>query len=297
MPLAASQTPTEAPWSLAALLDTLRNRLFTAALWFAMAMAAWGLAIAPFNAYNDHQGRSVALGAAQLAVWIGVLGWRARVRKALMRHPELLVAGALVLGVAVLWTDGGWRSSFYLASYSPVFLACTVADRSWAWTCAATLAVGYVGGLAVHDYTVARLQELKDLDSVVANTGGYLIAAGALLVVIDRLTTFVTQARRHATPPATLAAPPVAAVSEGTGASPAPPANGPRLRLTPRQLDVAALIARGLSNRQIASELYIQPKSVENLVRAMLRRAGASDRRELLDRLIEERLVDPPAPE
>jgi len=43
-------------------------------------------------------------------------------------------------------------------------------------------------------------------------------------------------------------------------------AEGPPVNLTPRQLQVAALVAEGLTNRQIASRLGIEGRSAEGHV-------------------------------
>ncbi|ROO89894.1 DNA-binding NarL/FixJ family response regulator [Actinocorallia herbida] len=48
--------------------------------------------------------------------------------------------------------------------------------------------------------------------------------------------------------------------------------------LTPREAEVMELIARGWSNRRIASELYISEKTVKNHVHQIYRRLKADDR-------------------
>jgi DNA-binding NarL/FixJ family response regulator len=52
-------------------------------------------------------------------------------------------------------------------------------------------------------------------------------------------------------------------------------------RLTPRELEVMRLIARGYTYREVATELVLSIKTVETHVSAVLRKLQLSDRREL----------------
>ena len=56
---------------------------------------------------------------------------------------------------------------------------------------------------------------------------------------------------------------------------------GPDTELTAREAEVLALIARHLTNAQIADELVISPRTVESHVSAMLRKLQLPDRRSL----------------
>jgi DNA-binding CsgD family transcriptional regulator len=51
--------------------------------------------------------------------------------------------------------------------------------------------------------------------------------------------------------------------------------------LSPRQLEVARLAGRGLSNREIALELFLSPKTVEHHLRAAMRKLDVTSRTEL----------------
>ena len=51
--------------------------------------------------------------------------------------------------------------------------------------------------------------------------------------------------------------------------------------LTNRQLDVAKLVARGLTNAEIAQRLYISPKTADHHVSAVLTKLGVANRRQV----------------
>ena len=60
-----------------------------------------------------------------------------------------------------------------------------------------------------------------------------------------------------------------------------PPREGRTKRLTSREREVALLVERGLTNRQIASELSISERTVENHVRRILKKLDFSSRTRL----------------
>ncbi len=68
--------------------------------------------------------------------------------------------------------------------------------------------------------------------------------------------------------------------AEGLAAVPQRPRQATRANpggLTNRQLEVARLVARGLSNNEIAATLYISPKTADHHVSAVLGKLGARD--------------------
>ncbi len=71
------------------------------------------------------------------------------------------------------------------------------------------------------------------------------------------------------------AAPP-AAPSQDRPATGEPPA-----KLSRREKGVAELLARGLTNRQIAEELFLSERTVENHVRNILKKLDLSSRSEV----------------
>jgi DNA-binding NarL/FixJ family response regulator len=63
--------------------------------------------------------------------------------------------------------------------------------------------------------------------------------------------------------------------------------------LTPREVDVLRLLARGYTNRQIAQELNISPRTVEGHRASLVSKLGFSGRVELMNYAEEHGLLDP----
>ena len=57
--------------------------------------------------------------------------------------------------------------------------------------------------------------------------------------------------------------------------------------LTARQLEVLALLSEGLTNAEIADRLVVSPRTAEHHVAAVLRKLGATTRREAARRASE----------
>jgi DNA-binding NarL/FixJ family response regulator len=66
----------------------------------------------------------------------------------------------------------------------------------------------------------------------------------------------------------------------------------PTPRLTERELEVLKLVAQGMSNREIASELYISENTVKNHVRNILEKLHLHSRMEAVVYAVREKLLD-----
>jgi len=261
--------------------EGLYRSLFTFATAFAAGAAVWGLAIAPFNGFDHHQARSLIVGVLLTAFAVAAFGRRRELYRLLRREQRWLLLAAL-LGVAVLWADGGWRSSYYLASYAAIGLAAVTGGLRWSLACALVLAVGYVGGLVVHGYSWEKLKALHDADSVVANTGGYLIAAYCFAAPVNWLGTYVARVQQ---------------VTNGEGAAPGTPARERTKTLTAREIQVVQLAAGGATNDAIAADLVVSPRTVHSHIERAMKKTGAKNRTELAVIAVREGLVPPEAPE
>lgn len=70
-------------------------------------------------------------------------------------------------------------------------------------------------------------------------------------------------------------------------------AHGRPVRLTPREVDVLKLVARGLSNREVGEALHTSRHTVANHVRAVLQKTGCANRTEAAAWAFGQGLVDP----
>jgi RNA polymerase sigma factor (sigma-70 family) len=64
-------------------------------------------------------------------------------------------------------------------------------------------------------------------------------------------------------------------------------------RLTPRESDVIQLVAKGMTNRQIADTLSISPGTVKIHVERIIGKLGVSDRTQAAVRAVEAGIVGP----
>jgi two-component system, NarL family, response regulator LiaR len=74
-----------------------------------------------------------------------------------------------------------------------------------------------------------------------------------------------------------------------------PPAPSPFAGLTPRELDVLRLVARGMGNKQIAAQLHLSVGTVKGYVSAILPKINAGDRTQAALFAVKHGLEDRPA--
>jgi DNA-binding NarL/FixJ family response regulator len=88
-------------------------------------------------------------------------------------------------------------------------------------------------------------------------------------------------------------------LAEFSARRPAPPREPARLPapLTARELDILALLSRGMSNQEIASELFIETTTVKYHLARILTKTGARDRLQAVVWAFQHGVVEPPVPE
>jgi DNA-binding NarL/FixJ family response regulator len=72
-----------------------------------------------------------------------------------------------------------------------------------------------------------------------------------------------------------------------------PSAGQAPVALTHREEEVAAMVARGMSNRQIAQELYLSERTIENHIANIKRKLGRTSRTEIAAWATQQRLIAP----
>ncbi len=85
----------------------------------------------------------------------------------------------------------------------------------------------------------------------------------------------------------------VAAVLEVAGHPVDPPTSLPPGGLSPRELEVVALVARGCTNQEVAARLVISRRTAEHHVQHVYAKIGASSRAAVALFAVEHGLVDP----
>ena len=70
-------------------------------------------------------------------------------------------------------------------------------------------------------------------------------------------------------------------------------ARAPAPALTTRELEVLKLVAKGMSNREVADALYISENTVKNHVRNILEKLHLHSRMEAVMYAVRKRLLDP----
>jgi two-component system, NarL family, response regulator LiaR len=82
-------------------------------------------------------------------------------------------------------------------------------------------------------------------------------------------------------------------VADGSGGDPPPPPSPDLGRLTAREREVLAALGRGLSNRQLADELFISEKTVKTHVSSVLSKLHLTDRTQAALYAVRVGLADP----
>jgi DNA-binding NarL/FixJ family response regulator len=124
----------------------------------------------------------------------------------------------------------------------------------------------------------ADADESAFLKAVRAGVTGYLLKDASALKVITAIRTI---ARGEAVCPSQFCLALFKAVAQGGGFSPS--LRSTSLGLTRRQQELLPMIARGLTNKEIASHLNLSEQTVKNHIHRMLRKVGASDRLHVIE--------------
>lgn len=109
---------------------------------------------------------------------------------------------------------------------------------------------------------------------------GYLLKEASAAEIADAVHAV---ARNEAVCPPSLCRALFDHVSSSEGANVSPVAIRSDLGLTRRELQLVQMIARGLTNKEIAAQLNLSENTIKNHVHRMLRKLGAQDRIEMVE--------------
>lgn len=257
--------------------------LLTAATAASIVLPLLGAAASPIDPKIRSVSLSIAVGLALAATGLVTFANRRKLLRVLRRRPQLALLEAVVYSVALALV-GGWRNSFYVASYVPVFIAAASCGTGWTLACALTSATGYVAAVFLNDYSWHSLQAGGNADLFVASIGGYFAAALLTGVPSAWMSGFVVRINRFlpSQPPQ------VANVSgdlndnsNDTKQQPRRSTVGRTASLSTREVEVVQLVADGLKNHQIAERLGLSPRTVQAHIANALEKTGTSSRTQL----------------
>lgn len=268
--------------------ERLYRSLFTASLVFGAVAAIWAVANQPLHELHAQDfGSALILGAVGFSLSLLALWQRSSLFELFREHPAWLLA-AVAVAAGLLWADSDMDSSFYWLSLAPIAMAGVAADLRWTVMCALALAGALVFGmLVVHGYSLSQFSSAGLLDVFAEQLGGYLAAAAVVAVPMDRLAGYVGRINQYVAEDAKAVA---------AGGSVLSPARAATASLSAREVEVTQLVADGMSNEEIAGQLYLSPRTVQSHVASSMRKTTTRSRTELAVLAVREGLV-PAGPE
>jgi DNA-binding CsgD family transcriptional regulator len=179
-------------------------------------------------------------------------------------------------------------SQYYATSLTPLFVAAMVVDLRWTLGIAVLLAAGHLLGVVViNGHSFAQLKAEAELDDFIEQLGAYFVLGVLVAVPIERLGGYVLRVNRLF----------------GTGADPNVSGDGepakkerqPRITdvLSVREIEVTSLVADGLSNDDIATQLYLSPRTVQTHIANAMRKTDTTSRTQLAVAAVRDGLVPP----
>jgi DNA-binding CsgD family transcriptional regulator len=273
-------------------LERVYVRLFQLVLWLTLMLAVLGLALACIKGDNSHLLRSALIGAAAIALSLWAIARSEKLYRTLLSQERLLL-GVVSIPIVLIALDGTWRSTYYLTSNAILGIPAVCGGARWTRRCVLLMTVEYVAALLVWGYTPARLAALNDIEWV----GGNFIAFYAIAITLAvpsevlgrhllRFNQLVALTPRTEPRAAPAGSPPGGPADETvTDALVVQDAEADArdrvARLSARQLEVAILVAEGLTSPEIAKQLFISPRTVDRHVEDARKKIGADNRAQL----------------
>lgn len=299
------------PGALATVGELVYLRVFTIAVWgIALASALAMIAAVARTREADFARTAV------LAIALILLAWALgrdpdRSYRAMRRRP-LLALAPTAFALVCLCLDGVNHSPLSFPSAVTVGVAAYACGIRWGAAAAALLAAGVLLAAAASGGPPWQLEGAGDLASVAPGAAGYFLYAILIGTLGDRFVQLILRMRRMTAPPAAPAYVPNLSLQNAHDARPSASEttsirperdtpvpsftharNGRLGSLTARQLQVVYLLAEGLRAAEIAERLGVTPKTVYSYVHQAAKRAGATNRNELVALAVKDGLIAP----
>lgn len=241
-------------------LDTQSRRVFGFALLYGIGVQMMSLSGYMLSFHSGSSTLPLIMGFSALLLLTVLYCYRGASFSAVRRYPWTLLPLSLFCCLVMVADYPLVQSSFYDIAYVPFIFACFTGWRLWVIPAAGVAIASYVGGaLLLGDGTS---------DSTPDGAGVLMVSDTLEFVLLAIVIAFFSGI--FATQVANLVS---AADSDSAD-------NGKPLlkRLTPRELEVSLLVAGGLSNDEIASKMFLSPRTVESHILSARKKAASTSR-------------------
>lgn len=247
-------------------LDRHSRRVFGYAVLYGVLVQTMGLIGYMAAMTADSAGLPLVMGLTALLFLIVMYCYRATAFALIRRHPATLIPFSIFCSLVMIADQPIVQSSFYDIAYVPFIFAAFTGWRRWTAPAAGTAVIAYLGSYFFLGGTTSRPMPAGEGVLVVSDTLEFVLLA---VVVSFFSGVFSKQVANLLTDQAS-----GSSYNEGEIAGQKPLLK----RFTPRELEVAMLVAAGLANDEIAERMFLSTRTVESHVLSARKKAGSQSR-------------------
>lgn len=257
--------------SVATVLDRHARQVFGMALLFGVVAHLIGL----FGVltHSEGVGTATTVGIIAECVLVILFCYRRKAFEITRRRPIVLIPFSLFCAMVMVSDRPMYQSAYYEIAFVPFVFACFTGWRLWVVP-AAAIAIGAYAATVL--FVDSRGSKPLPADAWVFAASDLLEFALIAMVIAVFSGIFSRRVSRY------LAS---AGSPDGASARRSRQADSFIVRLSPRELEVALLVATGMTNDEIAERLFLSTRTVEGHVAAARRKAGCSSRTALAVRV------------